>query len=300
MLIQDLIDARLAAGWSQRRLAERIGVDAQVILRLEKGIGSHATLSALMAALDFSLTGIGPGATLGEQLRRRRSARGWSLAAVSARTGLSRTTIISLERGTGSVRSLLRLMAIIAPQARRRAPERAYWGQGDKLDRDSRFTPAEFMNDVYAVFGEVDLDPCANVLSPVVARHRILLDAGGDGLVDDWSGRLAFVNPPFSEQLKWLRRALDQWQAGKVETVLCLVPSRTDSLFFHETLSRFADIYLLQGRVKFLSSTGKAQQTPFSLMLVMLGASPEQKARYAELVPGTWVPRRPPTPTTVV
>ncbi len=57
------------------------------------------------------------------------------------------------------------------------------------------------MEGIYAAFGEVDIDPCGHVLSPVVARRRIILSEGGDGLVEDWSGRLAFVNPPFSELL---------------------------------------------------------------------------------------------------
>lgn len=291
MLIEDLKMARRSAGLSQRGLAERLDVDGQRIFRLEHGTGSVQTLIAAMAALDFRLTGIGPGSGIADQLRRRRLARSLSLSAVSTRTGLSRTTIAALEKGHGSVASLLRLMAAIAPDARRRAPERSYWGEGDKKDRDSRFTPPDFMANIYSAFGEIDLDPCANRLSPVTAKRRILPDEGGDGLVDDWSGRLAFCNPPFSEQLRWLRRALDQWRSGNVATVLCLVPCRTDSLFFHETLSVVADIYLLRGRVKFLSPDGRAQSTPFSLMLVMLGADDGQRERYARLVPGTWLAR---------
>jgi hypothetical protein len=127
------------------------------------------------------------------------------------------------------------------------------------------------MEAVYAAFGAIDLDPCVHVLSPVVARRRILLSEGGDGLVDDWSGEVAFVNPPFSELLKWLRRSHDQWQSGKVGIVICLVPVRTDSSWFHETLSIHADIYLLRGRVRFLDPRGGGQQTPFSLMGLTLG-----------------------------
>jgi transcriptional regulator with XRE-family HTH domain len=281
--------ARLAAGWSQRTLAQRIGCHTQKIKRLENGVGSVPTLVAVMEALDFRLTGVDPGKTLPQQLRHRRRKRSLSMDQVAARTGLSRTTIAAVERGGGSVTSLLRLLEMLAPKARRRAPERAYWGTGDKEDRDSRFTPADFLDNIYAAFGEVDLDPCAHRLSPVIAHRRIVLADGGDGLRDDWSGRLAFVNPPFSALLKWLRRAHDQWQAGHVETVVCLVPVRTDSAWFHETLSADADIYLLQGRVRFLDARGKGQHTPFSLMVLTLGASAEQKARYAELVPGLWM-----------
>ena len=69
------------------------------------------------------------------------------------------------------------------------------------------------------------------------------------------------------------------------------MPVRTDSALFHETLSADADIYLLRGRVRFLDTQGRGQHTPFSLMIVTLGATREQKDRYAELVPGLWLAR---------
>lgn len=279
------------AGWSQSTLAARIGVDAQTVKRLESGIGSVATLVAAMKALDFQLAGLGSGRALADQLRDRRRKLSLSLDQVAARTAMSRNTIVSLERGGGSVRSLLRLLAVIAPKARRRAPERSYWGQGDRDDRDSRFTPHDFMVPIYAAFGEVDIDPCAHLASPVIARRRILLSDGGDGLAEDWSGRLAFVNPPFSQLLKWLRRAHAQWLAGAVKTVVCLVPVRTDSALFHETLSAAADIFLLQGRVRFLDTGGRGQHTPFSLMVLTMGATADQRSRYAALVRGFWLTR---------
>ena len=291
MLLKELREARRLAGWSQRTLANRIGADAQTIKRLEKGAGSVGTLIKVMKALDFRLTGLAPGRSLAEQLRATRRKRSMSLDEMTEKTKLSRTTIASLERGGGSVKSLLRLMAVLAPRARRRAQERSYWGQGDKDERDSRFTPPDFMAAIYAAFGEIDLDPCGHVLSPVIARRRILLSEGGDGLTDAWSGRLVFVNPPFSELLKWLQRAHGQWRAGTVETVVCLGPVRTDSRWFHDTLSADADIYLLRGRVRFLDPRGQGQHTPFSLMVLTVGATAEQKKRYAELVPGFWLAR---------
>jgi transcriptional regulator with XRE-family HTH domain len=287
-MIEHLKEARQSAGWSKKTLADRTGLDPQTIGRLEKGVGSVPALVAVMTALNFHLTGLAPGKTLPEQLRACRHKRSLSLEELAMKANLSPATVAGVEQGGGSVASLLRLLAVLAPRTRRRAPERAYWGPGDKEDRDSRFTPAEFMENIYTAFGEVDLDPCGHVLSPVVARRRILLGEGGDGLADAWSGRLAFVNPPYSELLKWLRRAHDQWQAGKVETVVCLVPVRTDSALFHQTLSADADLFLLQGRVRFLDPRGKGQQTPFSLMVLTLGATPEQKKRYAELAPGFW------------
>ena len=292
MLIDELRLARRSAGLSQPRLAERIGVAAQVIKRLEKGVGSVATLVAAMAALNLRLTGIGGGETLPDQLRERRLQLAISQTDAASRANISRTTLATLERGGGSIASLLRLLAVLAPNARRRAPERAYWGQGEKIDRDSRFTPPDFMESIYAAFGEIDLDPCGHPLSPVIAKRRMMLSEGGDGLADDWSGRTAYVNPPFSALLRWLRRAYEQWSAGKIATVICLVPVRTDSVWFHETLSLEADIYLLQGRVRFLDPRGGSQQTPFALMLLTLGVSADQKERFAAATPGFWLQRQ--------
>jgi transcriptional regulator with XRE-family HTH domain len=68
-MIKQLRESRRSAGWSQKTCAARIGVDAQAIKRLEAGIGSVATLIAAMTALNFQLTGLGPGKTLPEQLR---------------------------------------------------------------------------------------------------------------------------------------------------------------------------------------------------------------------------------------
>ncbi|MDJ0278897.1 DNA N-6-adenine-methyltransferase [Sphingomonas sp. 2R-10] len=291
MLIAALIEARRSSGVSQSTLAARIGVPVQKIKRLERGVGSVETLAAVMTAIDFRLTGLGPGDTLGAKLRASRLRRGWTLEKAASRAKLSRTTLAGLERGGGSVASLLRLLTVLAPKARRRAMERAHWGEGDKADRDVRFTPPEFLAKVHYAFGAIDLDPCGHTLSPVVAKRRILLEEGGDGFVDDWSGRLAFVNPPFSETLRWLKRAHDQWSRGNVGSIVCLVPVRVDSRFFHETLTVEADIFLLLGRVRFADIRGRSQHTPFSLMLMAFGTSAEQRARWADIAEGYWLAR---------
>lgn len=291
MLIDEIREAHQSAGWSRKTLAERIGADPQAIKRLEMGVGSVQNLTAVMEALDFEIAGLGKGATLHDRLRGCRQRRSISIGELAARTGLSRNTIAGLEKGGGSAASLLRLLAVLAPKARRRAPERSYWGPGDKMDRDARFTPANFMSAIYDAFGEVDLDPCGHELSPVIAKRRILLSEGGDGLAEQWSGRLAYVNPPYSELLVWLRRAHDQWRQRNIETVVCLVPVRTDSSLFHHALSLDADIFLIRGRVRFLDARGRGRHTPFSLMLMTFGAVEAARTRFGQLMEGFWISR---------
>jgi transcriptional regulator with XRE-family HTH domain len=90
ILIEKIKDARRSAGWSQKTFAERIDVDCQAIKRSEQGICSMPTLTAVMAALDFHVTGLLPGRTLPEQLRARRRQLSLSLDQMAARTGMSR------------------------------------------------------------------------------------------------------------------------------------------------------------------------------------------------------------------
>ncbi len=125
ILIDHLREARLQKGWSQTTLAPRLGVSVQAVKRLERGVGSLETVMSVMSALDFLLIGLSGGDTLPEQLESARCKRRMSITAVASKAGLSRATVASLERGKGTVGSSIKVLAVVAPRARRRVPERA-------------------------------------------------------------------------------------------------------------------------------------------------------------------------------
>ncbi|MGJ3628153.1 hypothetical protein AB5I41_16475 [Sphingomonas sp. MMS24-JH45] len=223
-------------------------------------------------------------------MRASRLRRGWTLEKAASRARMSRTTLASLERGGGSVASLLRLLTVLAPKARRRAMERTHWGEGHKADRDVRFTPAEFLAKINNSFGAIDLDPVVIWLTrwsrSVASCSRKA--ATGPSMVGP--GGLAFVNPPFSRRCSWLKRAHQQWSCGNVGSIVCLVPARRIRAGSTKTFVTVeADIFLLLGRVRFADIRGKSQHTPFSLMLVAFGTSVEQRARWAEIAEGYWL-----------
>lgn len=288
--IDELVKAREAEHRSVRNLADMSGVTPATIRKLETGKGPVTTLLAVMRALPFQVTVLAPASSFAEQLRKRREKIGMSLDIVAGRAALPVKKIVELEAGGGTVENLLRLLSVIAPTVKRRAPERVYWSGERKAERDSRFSPPEFLQAIYSAFGPVDLDPCAHRLSPVVAQQRFFEDQGDDGLSDPWSGRLVYVNPPYSGVVDWLQRAHDEWAGGNVETVICLLPVRIDSPLFQDTVKPKADVYFLRGRLKFGREGGKPQPTPHSLMVVIFGATAQQKARFASLVRGFWAP----------
>lgn len=290
ILPDELRKSRRSRGLSQTSLGKMLGVDRQAIARLESGVGSVELLIRAMSALDFRLSGLAEGATLDEQLRNLRKRLKLSQDEVARRARIARKTVAEVERGRGAMSSALAVLKAIGGRARKAEPVRASFKFDRSLERDKRFTPPWFLDHVTTAFGPICLDPCGNELSPVVAHRRILLPECG--LAASWGGsRFAFVNPPFSSMVKWMTRAADAWESGEVETIFLLVPARTDSGVFQDRVAGRADVGLMRGRMRFHSPEGLAYHAPFSMMSAIFGGSPDQVARFGELVPSTWLPR---------
>ena len=106
-------------------------------------------------------------------------------------------------------------------------------------------------------FGPFDLDPCASDENAKCERYFTRSD---DGLAQAWRGRV-FMNPPYGRALPvWMRKA---WEASQTtaELVVCLVPARTDTAWWHEYATR-GEIYFLRGRLRFGPCTAPAPFPP--------------------------------------
>lgn len=70
-----------------------------------------------------------------------------------------------------------------------------------------------------------------------------------DGLTSDW-GKRNFVNPPYGKEIsKWIKKGFEEWQKGK--TVVFLIPSRTDTRWWHDYCMKASKIRFIKGRLKF-------------------------------------------------
>jgi site-specific DNA-methyltransferase (adenine-specific) len=70
-----------------------------------------------------------------------------------------------------------------------------------------------------------------------------------NGLEIEWGGR-SFVNPPYGrELLKWIKKGFEEAQKGKL--VVFLIPSRTDTVFWHDYIMKADEIRFIRGRLKF-------------------------------------------------
>lgn len=85
-----------------------------------------------------------------------------------------------------------------------------------------------------------------------------------DGLAESWGG-VSFVNPPYGRALPlWIKKGYEEWQKGK--TVVFLVPSRTDTRWWHEYCMKATEIRFIKGRLKFDDQENSA---PFPSAIVI-------------------------------
>lgn len=85
-----------------------------------------------------------------------------------------------------------------------------------------------------------------------------------DGLNIEW-GLVNFVNPPYGRVLPlWVKKGYDEYKKGK--TVVFLIPSRTDTIYWHEYIMKADEIRFIKGRLKFNDMKGCA---PFPSCIVI-------------------------------
>ncbi len=125
---------------------------------------------------------------------------------------------------------------------------------------DSWATPQDFFNGLDMEFG-FDLDPCATLDN---AKCDVFYSSEQDGLKQDWKQSTVFMNPPYGRVIKdWMKKAYESSMYGA--TVVCLVPARTDTHWWHNYAMK-GEIRLLRGRLKFGNAKNSA---PFPSAVVV-------------------------------
>lgn len=96
-------------------------------------------------------------------------------------------------------------------------------------------TPKALYQMLDAEFG-FDFDPC-----PTKPKF--------DGLIVDW-GNCNFCNPPYGRTIKkWIKKGYEEHLKGK--TVIFLIPSRTDTSYWHDYIMKADEIRFIRGRLFF-------------------------------------------------
>jgi phage N-6-adenine-methyltransferase len=115
-------------------------------------------------------------------------------------------------------------------------------------------TPPETFDPLHAEFG-FTIDVCA---LPHNAKLPRFYTPDQDGLQQDWSEEVVWCNPPYGREIgKWMRKAVEAWQAGA--TVVCLVPGRRGPLWWRAYVKPYAtEIRDLEKRLRFVGAPAHA------------------------------------------
>ena len=107
------------------------------------------------------------------------------------------------------------------------------------------------------------LDPCATSENAKCTKYFTVED---DGLKQDWSKDVVFMNPPYGREIKyWVQKAYEESLKGA--TVVCLIPARTDTTYWHDYIfGKADDIRFIKGRLKFGGSKNPA---PFPSAIII-------------------------------
>ena len=120
----------------------------------------------------------------------------------------------------------------------------------------------ETPNDLFLLLNDefnFTLDPCANDHNHKCKKYYTIND---NGLEQDWSNEIVFCNPPYSKIKLWVKKCFDEYCKGT--TIVLLIPSRTDTKYFHDYIYNIAKLRFIKGRLHFNNSKLGA---PFPSML---------------------------------
>lgn len=126
-----------------------------------------------------------------------------------------------------------------------------------KSESNEWSTPSDVYGKLNEEFGFND-DPCP-------------LNGIWDGIYRDWTSPV-FCNPPYSRIKDWVKKAYEESLLGKV--VVLLIPSRTDTRWWHDYCMKASEIRFIKGRLKFGDSKNAA---PFPSCIIVFNGELNEK-----------------------
>ena len=282
-------EARRAEGMTQLTLAIAAGFGLSAVRGVEGGIGRITSLNAVLRALGLEIRGrnlmaghVGPALALARK-RRKLSRRQLARA-----LNVSRNTLASVEAGGGSMAELESYGAAVGAGlylAKVGEAKPFFVNAGNSSSHHGWETPAELSASLSEAVGGFDLDPCAGSTNSRLARvkARVLLTFNDDGLNAKWFGTV-FCNPQYGRSLsRWISKCATEAESGT--TIVALIPSRTDTQYWHDHIAGKADIWMLKGRLRFGDG---AAPSPFPSTVVLWGGTSELIVRLSAALPDAW------------
>lgn len=140
------------------------------------------------------------------------------------------------------------------------------------------YTPPEILEAARSAMGAIDFDPASSEMANKTVQAETYVTANEDGLAQEWSGRV-WLNPPYSQPLiaHFCERAVNEYRNGNIDAACILTNNATETGWLQGLLREASAVCFIKGRVKYLNSEGKPENTPLQGQCVTyLGPSPGQ------------------------
>ena len=109
-------------------------------------------------------------------------------------------------------------------------------------------TPEALFDKLHAIH-DFTFDVCA---TPENAKCPRFYTPEMDGLKQTWTG-VCWMNPPYGKVIKhWVKKAYESATTGDAK-VVCLLPARTDTGWWHDYVIPYGKIEFLRGRLRFVN-----------------------------------------------
>lgn len=121
---------------------------------------------------------------------------------------------------------------------------------------DEYYTPPEYIESARRVLGQIDLDPASCAEANEVVQAYNYYDTYG---LEKFWYRNVWLNPPFSETVKWVNKLEHEYTEGRVDQAILLCKSAMGYNWF-EDLWRKHPTCLARRRIQFIGGPGQAKQ----------------------------------------
>lgn len=111
-------------------------------------------------------------------------------------------------------------------------------------------TPVNLFKSIEDYFGKFDIDLSATKEN---TKCDIFFTKEQDSLKQDWNYNMCWCNPPYSKDLQplFIEKAYHT-NIKYNNTIVILIPFRADTKVWHKYIWGKADIYIFEGRIKYL------------------------------------------------
>ena len=127
----------------------------------------------------------------------------------------------------------------------------AYMPQAKSVEWE---TPQDLFDELDSKY-HFTLDVCASIEN---TKCKQFYSKSDNGLRRPWAGEVCWMNPPYGREIKqWVERACYQSRHCGA-TVVCLLPARTDTAWWHDYVLPYGEIHFIRGRLRFQGAKSSA------------------------------------------